>query len=243
MLKRILEPLPEDASTDARIYLEMDHAAVNQAFVEDLFQAGPVGPRVIDLGCGPALIPILICEHAERELAADSTTPLEVMAVDQCVEMLELARYELEFAGRIEQIHLEQVDLTDPLSLQSEIADTIVCNSVLHHLPNPIDAVTLALRAARPGGRLFIRDLFRPDTESEVEAIVDRYCPDQPDSLEHAQILYQRQLLRQSLNAALTLDEISEAVAGLGIDARSVKMTSDRHWTIDHKIPPPENVS
>ena len=38
-------------------------------------------------------------------------------------------------------------------------------------------------------------------------------------------------MFRESLHAALTLDEIREMVAEFGFDPNSVQLTSDRHWT------------
>ncbi len=60
----------------------MDHSEVNRKFVDDLL-AGPVGPRVIDLGCGPAAIPIELCQRVAS---------VEMIAVDAEVEMLEIAK-------------------------------------------------------------------------------------------------------------------------------------------------------
>lgn len=234
MLPRTPEPVAEDLELEAEIYREMDHSTVNGQFVRDLLDAGPVGPGVIDLGCGPAFIPILLCEATEG---------LRVMAVDSAVEMLEIAKFELEMAGRVEQIELQQIDLNEPDALHSEIADTVICNTVLHHLDNPVTAVHLALRALKPGGRLFIRDLFRPETEAEIEALVRQHVgPDSASghssSLDSAEgTLSPAQLLRQSLHAALTLDEIRELIASVGLSRDAVKMTSDRHWTIDWTKP------
>ncbi len=62
-IERILEPEVMDTPEEARDYNAMDHSEVNRKFVDDLL-AGPVGPRVIDLGCGPAAIPIELCQRA-----------------------------------------------------------------------------------------------------------------------------------------------------------------------------------
>ena len=147
-----------------------------------------VGPRVLDLGTGPAHIPILLCEvfdsHGARlrelgePLASWLDPPwgaecqLEVMATDACVEMLELARFEIEFSSMVERVHLAQIDLTEPEAFQSEIADTVISNSVAHHLADPSLLIQQAMHALKPGGRMFIRDLMRPESESQLEEIV-----------------------------------------------------------------------
>ncbi len=249
MLSRVCEPLTDDPRCEAEVYREMDHGDVNRRFVTDLLSGGPVGPRVIDLGCGPALIPIMLCEHAEQtaggtspsdadddasdtddDLPGENFSELEVMGVDNCAEMLELARIEIEFAGRLRQIQLQQIDLDDAEALQTDLAETVICNTVLHHLDDPSTAVRLAIRALRPGGRLFIRDLTRPETDADVERLVALHGG---AANEDGNGISPRQLLRQSLHASLTLGEIRDLVSELGIDANCVNMTSDRHWTLD----------
>jgi hypothetical protein len=75
------------------------------------------------------------------------------------------------------------------------------------------------------GGRLFVRDLARPDTDADVERLVTLFSGEESK--------YGQQLFRQSLHAALTLDEIRTIAGGLGIRPDDVQMTSDRHWTLD----------
>jgi hypothetical protein len=43
---------------------------------------------------------------------------------------------------------------------------------------------------------------------------------------------HQRQLLGDSLRAALTLDDVREAIRGLPLAQVSLTATSDRHWTL-----------
>ncbi|WDQ16629.1 class I SAM-dependent methyltransferase [Rhodopirellula sp. P2] len=216
---------------------------MNTAFVEDLLSGGRIGPRVIDLGCGPAGIPLLLSErYREAEGSEDlegqsfAEGRLEIMAVDFSVEMLELAQFEVELAGMQDLVFLQQIDLTDPESLQEDLAQTIISNTVLHHLADPITAIQVAVRALKPGGRLFIRDLFRPESEAEIERLVELHAGsdanvDVPPEYAPAQ------LLRQSLWAGLTLQESRAMVASVGIPEEAVQMTSDRHWTLDWTMP------
>lgn len=237
MIPRTCEPIADDPLAEAEIYRDMDHTVVNRQFVDDLIAGGPVGPWVVDLGCGPAQIPILLCEAIQEDGLESHYRParerLRVMATDVAVEMLEIAKFEIEMAGRVEQIELQQIDLNEPNALHNEIADTLLCNTVLHHLDDPSNAIGLAIDAAKPGGRLFIRDLYRPASETEIESLVEQYGGPESDSGE----LSPAQLLRQSLHAAFTLDEIRTIITPLGIDAEAVQITSDRHWTLDWTKP------
>ncbi|SMP51642.1 Methyltransferase domain-containing protein [Neorhodopirellula lusitana] len=244
MLPRVCEPTPDDPQADADAYLAMDNDAVNRQFVADLLaspnEAPAVGPLVIDLGCGPALIPIRLCEMYDQLPSAKPLPYLHVMGIDCCVEMLDLARFELEMAGRVDQIELQQIDLSDPEGLHTEIADTIICNTVLHHLETPANAIDLAIRALKPGGRLFVRDLVRPATPEDVEELVAKHTGQDPTAAVPDAPLSPAQLLRQSLRAALTLDEIRETVSQFDIPSHCVEMTSDRHWTLDWQKPKDE---
>ena len=219
-LARTLEPESMDTFDEAVTYLEMDHSQVNRRFVDDLFAAGATGPRVIDLGCGPAVLSI---EIASRDKA------IEVIAVDLSAEMLDLAKQEIDFAGMLYQISLHQADAKSMTVYEDEIADTVISNSLIHHLEQPIDAIATSMRLVKSGGRVFIRDLMRPESESAVESLVQLHAGGENEVAQ--------QLLRQSLHAALTLEEIGQAIEECGMDAECVRATSDRHWTIDWTRP------
>lgn len=216
LLPRTLEPEVMDTQEEVSEYLAMDHRTVNERFVEDLYAGGPVGNRVMDLGCGTAQIPVLLCQRS---------LDIHVLAVDSSVEMLETARIEVEMGGVVGQVQLAHADCKTMADYESESVPTVISNSLIHHLPEPLDALKQMVRLVEPGGRLFVRDLARPDSEREVEALVVQYAGEES--------LFAQQLLRQSLHAALTLGEIQQLAEVAGITPSSIRMTSDRHWTID----------
>ncbi len=205
---------------EADLYRDMNHDAINQQFVDDLMQAGQVGPRVIDLGCGPAAIPIRLAQCLPN---------IELMAIDSATEMLEIAHLEIEIAGVIHQVVLQQDDASNLQGYEDGMADTVISNSFLHHLDQPENGLSEAQRLTKPGGRLFLRDLFRPDCAEEVERLVQQHAEEESNEA--------KQLLRQSLHAALSLDEITKMVQDLGMPRECVRMTSNRHWTIDWMRP------
>lgn len=215
-LARTLEPETMDDSQEVDEYGRMDHDAVNSAFVDDLLGGGPVGPRVVDLGCGTAAIAVLLCQRSSE---------VEVLGADASVEMLEAARIEIELGGVQGRVFLEHTDIKTLDGFEDATADCVISNTVLHHLPQPELAVAQALRILRPGGRLFIRDLFRPSCERELDELVETHAGQESD--------FARQLFRQSLHAGLTLAEIQSLIGKFGIAPEAASMTSDRHWTID----------
>jgi ubiquinone/menaquinone biosynthesis C-methylase UbiE len=224
-LPRIPEPI-SDPQTEADLYREMDHRAINDQFVSDLIDGGPVGPQVVDLGCGPADIPIKLVARLRKLHGSQVPSPqIQVMAIDSQVEMLEIARAEIDFAGMIDHFILEHADGSHLIGFPSEMTDTVISNSFIHHLDDPSSGMAEAVRLLKTNGRLFVRDLFRPETDQQIESLVQRHADQESDDA--------KQLLRQSLHAALTLEEITNIAKDLGIPSDCVCVTSDRHWTID----------
>jgi hypothetical protein len=92
-------------------------------------------------------------------------------------------------------------------------------------------------RLVRSGGTLFVRDLARPDGDASLRELVARYAPIEAAKGDAARdaSLRQRALFAASLRAALTVDEVADAIAPLGIPRQAVRSTSDRHWTLTAK--------
>jgi ubiquinone/menaquinone biosynthesis C-methylase UbiE len=215
-LQRVLEPESMDDPAESQLYDAMDHRQVNERFVADLLALGMPGPDVIDLGTGTALIPIELCRQHPT---------CRVMAVDSAPSMLDLARRNVELSGAMTRIELRQVDAKGLASWRGARFNVVMSNSLIHHLAAPtpmlVDAVSKLTKA---GSLLFVRDLLRPSSDAEVEQLVAMHTGNEPD--------HSRQLFRQSLHAALTLEEVEAMARCCGIDSACVKQTSDRHWTI-----------
>lgn len=202
-----------DAPEVAAAYDAMDHAEVNRVFVTDLLASGPIEGLILDLGTGTAQLPIELCRRGEGYY---------VLAVDLSVHMLELARYNIEVASLIQQIQLGHVDAKRLPYGDGQFA-AVISNGTLHHVSDPTAMLAEAARVAAPGGRLFFRDLLRPDSDDAVRRLVQGYAGQATEQ--------QQQLFAASLRAALRLDELRTLVAQLGFDPETVQTTSDRHWT------------
>lgn len=228
-LSRILEDEVMDTAEEALDYDTMDHSAVNTLFAHDFLAVwkpmaatvdagtlpnGTAKPAVVlDLGTGTAQIPIEICRQDAE---------IKILAVDLATNMLELARYNIEAAGMRERIHLACVDAKG-LPYEDETFVAVVSNSIVHHIPEPRSSFHEAVRVTASGGLLFFRDLLRPETLPQLKQLVDQYAGDATDR--------QQKLFTDSLQAALTLEEVRAMVAELGFEATTVQATSDRHWT------------
>jgi len=123
----------------------------------------PEGASVVDLGCGPGELLERLSERA-----------CLVIGVDNSPRMLELAGQRL--GGQALQdgrnpldgragISLRLGDLTH-LPLRECEAQACVFSMVLHHLPDPVAALSEARRVLCPGGRLIIADFDRHENEA-----------------------------------------------------------------------------
>ena len=226
MLPRILEPEVMDTVEDAIDYDSMDHSEVNRRFVDDWVAAcqhrgiDPARLRdMLDVGTGTARIPIEFCQRFPQ---------LQVDAIDLAFEMLKLGALNVERAGLRGRIDLGVVD-AKRIKFHDRAFETVVSNSIIHHIPEPFDSLTEMVRVLAPGGLLFVRDLMRSESAAEIERIVETYAGDSSPR--------QRQLFRQSLHAALTVDEVADMLEKVRLPGDWVEATSDRHWTICGMMP------
>ena len=226
MLPRTLEPEVMDTADEAADYDAMDHSEVNRRFVDDWATAclaSHISPqathRMLDVGTGTALIPIEFCRRFSGS---------HIVAIDLATEMLKLAQSNIVRAGFRDHIALQLVDAKRLPWADGEFA-TVISNSIIHHIPQPIDSLAEMVRVLAPGGLLFVRDLLRPPSETALEALVTTYTPGASPSM--------CQLFRQSLHAALTVEEVAEMLDQLGLNRDWVRATSDRHWTLSGVFP------
>jgi ubiquinone/menaquinone biosynthesis C-methylase UbiE len=101
--------------------------------------------------------------------------------------------------------------------------EAVVSNTSVHHIPDPAPALAEMARLVAPGGTLMVRDLFRPADETDLDALVALHAGSEPPAA--------RVMFRDSLLAALTLDEVRAMVGAIGLSEDGVTTTSDRHWT------------
>ena len=213
MIPRVLETEAMDTPAEAVDYDTMDHREVNRVFVADLLAAGPEPGLILDLGTGTVQIPIELCRQAPEA---------RVLAVDLAYHMLEVGRQNVAKAGLADRIAVQQVDAKH-LPYRDGALVNVVSNSIVHHIPEPRQVLEEAWRVLAPGGLMFVRDLFRPPDEPTIGQLVNTYAP---GANEH-----QQQMFADSFRASLTVEEMQQLVAELGVDPETVRATSDRHWT------------
>jgi SAM-dependent methyltransferase len=214
MLPRVLEPEAMDTPEEARDYDAMDHAAVNARFVADFLAAhGPCrGGELLDVGTGPAQIPIACAGPTRAPGSSASTWP------SPCSR----GPPQRAAAGLSGRIRCERAD-AKALPYPDGAFEAVLCNTIVHHIPEPARALAEMARVLAPGGTLLVRDLARPETPADVALLVRRYAGAEPPGCPGA--------VRGVLARGLTPDEVRRSVRALGLPEDGVAMTSDRHWT------------
>ena len=224
MIDRVLEPEIMEDLQEAIEYNDMDFSEVNRTFVTDFVayatQSGfELGKDILDLGTGTARIPVELCVQVPS---------VRVMASDASTQMLELARYNIEIHHMLDRIQLHRGD-AKKLVFGREFFDAVISNSLVHHLPECESFFAESLRVLRPSGVLFVRDLLRPESKQEVERLVAMHAGTENER--------SQQLFRQSLEAALTIQELAELLSRFGIESSCIRQSSDRHWTVAYRKP------
>ncbi|MBN2129149.1 MAG: class I SAM-dependent methyltransferase [Sedimentisphaerales bacterium] len=213
-MKRVLEPEVMNDEEQAAAYALADFSSSNQMFVDGFLADCDSGcARILDLGCGPADIPIRIVR---------ARPSLHVTAVDASDAMLRLAAEAVQQAGFSQQIALVKGRLPG-LSLGDAKFDAIVSKDLLHHLPDPLVFWEEAKRLARGRARVYVMDLFRPQSKQDARDIVESVSAGEPEILKSD--------FYNSLLAAFTADEIEEQLRRANLDLE-VRTVSERHLLI-----------
>jgi SAM-dependent methyltransferase len=100
----------------------------------------------------------------------------------------------------------------------------IISNSLLHHLHEPRVLWETVLRHASPGTKVYVVDLFRPQTRADAEKLVNEYASGEPDVL--------RRDFYNSLCAAFEPPEVEAQLAETGLAGLAVDIISDRHLAV-----------
>jgi 2-polyprenyl-3-methyl-5-hydroxy-6-metoxy-1,4-benzoquinol methylase len=218
-MERVPEPELMDDPQQAAAYAAADFSEENQGFVERFAEYFPAfsSGHVLDAGCGPADIPI---RFSRRYPAA------HVTAVDASMPMITLAGEAVSAAGLNDRITVrcERFDAVPG----ANVFDAVLSNSLLHHLPNPLQFWHKLRQLVKPGAAVLVMDLLRPDSPEAAQEIVDHYAGGAPAVL--------RRDFFNSLMAAYTEDEITTQLARLNLTRLLIDVIDDRHWVVGGTI-------
>jgi SAM-dependent methyltransferase len=213
-MERIVEPELMDDPDQARAYalanFEAPHNEIIDCFSR-MFAGAEIEFDVIDLGCGPADITVRFARRYPY---------CRIDGVDGAQAMLSHARIRVEEAGLGDRIRLLHLALPTAELARAQYA-TVISNSLLHHLHDPMVLWSTVKHVAAPGARIFIADLMRPETPDAASRIVQQYAADEPKVL--------RRDFYNSLCAAFTMSEIRAQLAASALDRLEVNALGDRH--------------
>lgn len=209
-----------DQADQALAYALADFAEPHDAFVAEFGVRFPgYAPRkVIDLGCGTADVTLRF---------ARAYPHCELWGVDGAPAMLAHAHAAVAGAGLGARIHLAQLTLPSTL-LAAQSFDTVICNSLLHHLRDPGTLWQTIAQVACPGATWMVMDLRRPASPKAARRLVQEYASDAPPVL--------RRDFYYSLLAAYTLNEVRTQLARSPLTDFEVETPSDRHCLVWGRI-------
>lgn len=214
-MERKLEPELMDDPKQVEAYGNADFEEENQGFVKRFREYFPEFAQgmVLDLGCGPGDIPIRFAR-----LYPDC----RVIGIDASAPMIQLGEQAVQQAGLTDRITLRYERYEEVAG--ARIADAAISNSLLHHLPNPLQFWQKLRQLVKPGAPVLVMDLLRPESPEAAQAIVDQYAANEPDIL--------RRDFYNSLLAAFTEDEIGSQLARMNLTRLLIDIPDDRHWVV-----------
>lgn len=210
--KRVLEP--ESMQETAEDYAGIDFTKSNAAFIKEMSPMIPHRSKVVDFGCGPGDITILL---------AQKRPDLKITGVDLAPAMLRIAKKNARTAG----VHIiwKVGDMTRPL-FRAEKIDFAFSHTTLHHLKKLEPFFKQMKRALSPKGGFYVRDLRRPKIATEAMEWI--YQPTRDRLTER-----QYQLFFYSLRASLTIPEMRKVLRNSGIRGKLVvPKDPKRYWVL-----------
>ena len=198
-LVRVPEPEVMDEAGEVEAYTSATAQAyldrLDDTFVEHTLRLGVVSGRALDIGTGPGQLPLKLA----RRLPA-----LEFIGIDRSSAMLRQAEMQAATMGLAGRVRFQTGD-GNRLEFPDASFDCVICNSVLHHLVEPVRMLNEIARVVKPAGALLLRDLRRPS----------RYAF--PLHIRWHGRHYRgkmRQLYEASVRSAYTFDELAALVKG-----------------------------
>lgn len=214
--RRIPEPELMDDPEQARAYAEADFSEPHQAFVSHFRRLFPrhAPQRAVDLGCGPADVTIRF---------ARAFPEAGILGLDGAGAMLSFGRLAVTASGLAQRLTLRQCHLPDRHLPAGEF-DTVISNSLLHHLDDPAVLWQTVRHVAKLGAALLVMDLMRPASIAAAASLAQQYGADAPP------VLYRD--FHQSLLAAYRPEEVVRQLDAAGLAQLQVEAVSDRHLLV-----------
>lgn len=216
-MQRIPEPELMDEPVQAEAYAAADFDAAHNEIITHFARVfphyEPTGP-VLDLGCGPADITVRFA-HRYPDCRID--------AVDGAESMLMHGRMRVKTEGLQHRVLLYRCVLPHD-RLPRSAYQTILSNSLLHHLHDPAVLWDTVKRTAAPEAYVFVADLSRPDSRDQARKLVNTYADGEAETLKRD--------FYNSLLAAFTPQEVVIQLQKANLKSLRVNSITDRHYIV-----------
>jgi ubiquinone/menaquinone biosynthesis C-methylase UbiE len=157
-LPRVPEPEVMESREETEVYTsaasQFHLDQLDNTFVAHALSLGIASGRVLDIGTGPGQIPIKLALKAPRA---------EITGLDLSEAMLVQARHDAQQNGVADRVRF-QIGDAKKLSFPDSHFDGVICNSLLHHVADPLATLNEIARVVQPKGAILLRDLRRPGT-------------------------------------------------------------------------------
>jgi ubiquinone/menaquinone biosynthesis C-methylase UbiE len=212
-MNRVPEPELMNDAAQAQAYALADFSEPHDFFVAQFRARFPrhAPRRVLDLGCGPADVSLRFARAHPR---------CTLLGIDGAEAMLRHGRAAVAGAGLAGRISLVRGYLPEARP-PARAFDTVISNSLLHHLRDPHALWSTLAHAAAPGAAVYVMDLMRPASRAAARSLVAAHAGGEPAVL--VRDFY------HSLLAAYTPAEVRTQLVRAGLSRLKVEAVSDRH--------------
>jgi SAM-dependent methyltransferase len=214
-MERIPEPelMSDKVQAEAYAYADFEepHSRIIELFKAEFPHAGIDSP-ILDLGCGPGDVTFRFarCFPDVRINAIDGSAAMIELAVKHQADENDVGKKIKFIKGFIpgEAIPMANYGL-------------IISTSFLHHLHDSSVLWDSIHKYSQCGTKIFVCDLYRPESREEAMKIVNKYSASEPEVM--------KKDFYNSLLAAFEPKEVKQQLTAAGLSELSVKVVSDRH--------------
>jgi ubiquinone/menaquinone biosynthesis C-methylase UbiE len=157
-LRRRPEPEVMESYQETDVYSSAAFQAhldrLDNTFVDHVLSLGTTSGLALDVGTGPGQIPIKLALRLPK---------LEIIGLDLSEAMLIKAQHDAKQSGVADRVHF-QIGDAKKLAFPDNHFNLVICNSLLHHVADPVATLNELARVSRSRGAILLRDLRRPST-------------------------------------------------------------------------------
>jgi len=164
-MKRILEPEVMKSKKEAEVFHKLAlkiKEPVFEFFKRELRAIKKAKLKILDLGSGTAILDIHLAKSDEN---------WKFVGVELSDEMNNVAKRSVKYEQLEDQIEIQKRD-AKKTKLPNRSFNVIISNNLLHQIRDPLTVLNECARLVKSDGVVVIRDVMRPDSEEEIEKII-----------------------------------------------------------------------